>query len=66
MGKKNFQQIIDKKTVYNTVPYCIAMFGGVRAATLASTFRPTGQERCPEIRYDNMHQTVMVKQSILI
>ena len=31
--------------------YCIAGFGGVQAATLASTSRPTGQERCPESRY---------------
>lgn len=40
----------------NKVPYCIAGFGGAPTAALASSFRPTGQERLPEIRYSNMHQ----------
>ncbi len=30
------------------MPYCIAGFGGVQAAALASSFRPAGRERAPK------------------
>ena len=45
-----FDKFKNKKRNANKVPYCIAGVGGVQAVALTSSFRPVGQERCPEIR----------------